>query len=299
MKRLPDFYVVGAQKAGTTTLHDWLTLHPSVCLPTIKETHYFRDEEKYKQGLDWYLDWFENGKANSVFGEVDPEYMYFPEAVERMREVLSESKFIFVFRNILERAYSHYQMSQRRGYEDKPFHMALLAEESRLNDSQTLFSRIHHSYFSRGCYSRQVLRFIESFPDSKFMFIKFDDLFANDKSFDVYANVCRFVGVDVPDKNLQFREKQSNPASEPRFLYLRDLLYGKSGFKKVLGKLIPSKKIKLKIALMLDRANQTKIKSKNDNWRGTVPNEFWDRANKEIESLEKLVNLDLSDWYRS
>ncbi len=295
--RMPDFFVIGAQKAGTTTLHDWLAMHPSVCLPTIKETHYFRDEDKYNQGVEWYLDWFEEAGENSVFGEVDPEYMYFPEVVERMRKTVSHPRFVFIFRNIMERAYSHYQMSQRRGYEDQSFPEALRAEQNRLNSPDAFFSRIHHSYFSRGCYSGQVLRFINSFPDSEFLFIKFDDLFLNDKGYGVYASVCRFIGVDVLDKE-QFATKRSNPASAPRFLFLRDLLYGKSELKRVLGRMIPSKKIKLKIALMLDRINQAKIKSKSNNWCDTVPTEFWDSANKEINALENLVNIDLSDWYR-
>jgi hypothetical protein len=295
--KMPSFFIVGAQKAGTTTLHDWLVMHPSVCLPAIKETHYFRDEDKYKQGVGWYLDWFEGAGEDSVLGEVDPEYMYFPEVVERMRKTVSQPKFVFIFRNIMERAYSHYQMSQRRGYEDQTFSEALRAEQSRLNSPDAFFSRIHHSYFSRGCYSSQVLRFIDSFPDAEFLFIKFDDLFLSDKGYSVYASVCRFISIDIPDID-QFATKRSNCASEPKFLFLRDLLYRESELKRVLGRMIPSEKIKLKIALMLDSVNQTKIKSKSNSWSDAVPSEFWESANNEINALEKLVKLDLSNWYR-
>ncbi|MFT4684416.1 MAG: hypothetical protein ACI863_001019, partial [Flavobacteriales bacterium] len=59
-----NFYCVGAQKAGTTTLHDILNQHPDVFLPKTKEAHFFDNDEKFEKGLEWYENTFFNESSN-------------------------------------------------------------------------------------------------------------------------------------------------------------------------------------------------------------------------------------------
>ena len=83
---LPNFFVVGAQKAGTTSLHHYLAKHPNICLPKQKETKFFVDDSLYDKGIEYYeSNYFSNCGAKTVVGEVDPDYMYFPIAVERIK----------------------------------------------------------------------------------------------------------------------------------------------------------------------------------------------------------------------
>ena len=137
-KGFPNFFVVGAQKSGTTTIHDWLDKNYKIGLPKIKETHFFRDEELFSNGIDWYKCQYDSLSSVKIAGEVDPEYMFFPECVERIKTFVKAPKLIFILRDPLSRAYSHYLMSVRRGYENLAYINALLAENSRLENGDRL-----------------------------------------------------------------------------------------------------------------------------------------------------------------
>jgi hypothetical protein len=78
--RSPSFFVVGAQKAGTTTIHQWLSRQPDVCLPAIKETHFFSHRDRFEKGTAWYLAQFEGGGTDRIRGEIDPDYAFIEES---------------------------------------------------------------------------------------------------------------------------------------------------------------------------------------------------------------------------
>lgn len=291
---LPSFFVVGAQKAGTTTLHDWLSGEAGVVLPSIKETHFFSHDTRYQKGIDWYLSQFQGGKDAVLAGEVDPDYMFYPEAPGRIRKHVGPSKFVFIFRNPVDRAYSHYLMSLRRSIETLPFPEALDAEEKRKSwADETYMSNL--SYIERGKYSEQVKRFESALPGSEYLFLRYEDLFTPEKGTATYERVCRFIGLCAPTKPFD-TSKRSNQASEPRFRFVSRMLYGESLFKKAVGKLIPSEMLKLKLAMQIEKANLTGIKKKDHGWRDSVPGWVWEAAHREAVELEKLTGLDFSGW---
>ncbi|GAB64080.1 MAG: hypothetical protein DWB56_04430 [Candidatus Jettenia sp.] len=292
--KLPTFFVVGVQKAGTTTLHDWLIQQSEVCLPRLKETHFFSRKDIYNRGLNWYLNQFPKYKDNVIVGEVDPDYIFYEEAPLRIRELVESPKFIFIFRNPIDRAYSHYLMSFSRGYETLSFKEALIVEASRCEQANKLYMP-HHSYIARGMYCTQVNRYRKFFPTSAFLFIKFDDLFGENSCIDTYDKICKFIGINSFSRMVNFKKRQ-NQASKPRSITLRNFIYGHSPFKKAIGSLIPSESLKLKFAIFLDRINKSPIKIKSENWRESVPDKFWDVANDEILKVESLTGLNLHDW---
>lgn len=132
---VPNFLCVGAQKAGTTTLYEILKQHPDIFLPQqVKETKFFVYEEKFQKGLAFYeKEYFSEWNSQSAIGEVDPAMMFEELAAQRIHHTLGEQvKLIFIFRNPVSRAYSHYLMSQRKGFEDHSFEEAIAAEQERL-----------------------------------------------------------------------------------------------------------------------------------------------------------------------
>ena len=295
---IPCFYVVGAQKAGTTTLHDLLNMEPSVGLPSIKETHFFSDDNRYAKGLDWYLQWFRCDKE-VVRGEVCPEYMFFKETPQRMREVVSDPRFVFIFREPIDRAYSHYRMTKRRGYEDLGFRQALEAEEERLKGPQRFFAMTHFSYMARGRYAEQVERFQRTFPDSPCLFLTFDEFIAPETRRTAYTNICKFLGIEsVLEEDAL--DKRSNAASAPKLGVIRDLLYGQSGLKRLLRpvvrKLLPNEDLRLKVAMAVDELNRTAPTKSEPVERIDVTKEFRQAAREEMEKLAELTGLDLSAW---
>ena len=172
----PSFIIVGAQRAGTTTLYRVLSEHPAVVRPTAnKGTGFF--DVRYERGLRWYLGHFplrwlarhRHGPGAATF-ESSGYYLFHPLAASRIARDLPEAKVVVMVRDPVERAYSAHRHEQARGFESEPFEVALELEPERTDGEveQILadptyqsFEHRHHSYLARSRYSEQVDRFIE------------------------------------------------------------------------------------------------------------------------------------------
>lgn len=293
----PSFFVIGAQKAGTTTLHDWLSQHPQICLPKIKETHFFSETERYQRGFEWYAAQFSKKKNPCcIFGEVDPDYLFFSEVETRIQQVAESPKFIVILREPLRRAYSHYLMTRRRGYESLSFGQALNIEEKRCETGDR-YCLDNFSYLARGLYASQILRIRKAFPFSKVLFLKFDDLF-NNHSEDVFKQICSFIGVDYCYDRMKINfSKKSNQSSVPRFIFLRDFIYKSSRLKKFLGRMIIIPSLKLRIAMWLDEINTVPERMLNGpGWDDEVAICFHRLLIRECEKIAELTGVCLDDW---
>ncbi len=219
---LPSFVGVGAQKAGTSTLHNILKQHPDICLPKEKETHFFLNgEDKFSRGIQWYeKTFFNHCKKGKLVGEITPTYMYMDYVPQRIYEELGKDvKLIFMLRDPANRAYSHYLMNRRNQVEELSFEDALAQEEERTKKDE--FSKWIGSYASRGNYSEQIERFLEFFPKENMFFIIFETDFIKNKE-ETLNNLCDFLGVSGYNFNTDIK---SNPASRTRFPLLIHLLY--------------------------------------------------------------------------
>jgi len=161
---LPNFIIVGAQKSGTTTLYDILAQHNDIYLSSTKESKFFVDEEKYNRGIEFYSnEYFSNYNGEKAIGEIDPEYIFFEDVPQRLRyDISSNLKLIFILRNPVARAYSHYLMTYKRGWDELSFEEAIKEEPQRIQ--KDFFSKHHQSYITRGYYSKQIKRYLEYFP---------------------------------------------------------------------------------------------------------------------------------------
>lgn len=297
--RMPSFFCVGAQKAGTTSLHDWLLQQPDVCLPKLKETHFFSHEPQYNKGCEWYSNCFPRRKDGAVMGEIDPEYLFWEDAPRRIKKHVSNPKLIFIFRNPLDRALSNYKMTVRRGYDDLSFEDALKAEQGRLHAKDDVFSLNHHSYMARGRYVEQVERYKRVFPDSEFLYVKFDDLISKDKGLETYSRICSFIGLSS-DPRIADRDKTSNAESRPYSAVLNAALYDRRTplrrLVSFLARPIPPH-IKIRLHLAMDRINQAPVAASAKSDRVvTVPKDALIAAADEIRKLERLTGWDLNDW---
>ena len=147
--KLPDFFMLGVQKAATSTFHKILNQDSDFSLPYKKETHFF--SENFNQNLNWYLNQY-NNRTYKIRGEIDPSYIYYKKTPQNIKKYITDPKFIIIFRKPIDRAYSHYLMSKSRGYENETFNNALDLENKRLENGSK-FSFSHHSYLSRGLYA--------------------------------------------------------------------------------------------------------------------------------------------------
>lgn len=208
-RALPDYLIIGAQKAGTTTVYDNLIKHPGVLPCDIKEVHFF--DRNWKKGVKWYKAHFpystslkeRDNQGNALItGEGSPYYLYHPLVPERVKQTVPNTKFIVVLRNPVERAYSHYQHEVRKGREPLSFEEAIEAESRRLageeskiisNPGYLSFAHQHHSYVSRGFYATQLKSWFKVFPKEQFFILTNEDL-ANDFS-RIFEDLQAFLGL--------------------------------------------------------------------------------------------------------
>ena len=282
-----NFLCVGVQKAGTTTLHNVLGQHPQLCLPQKKETHFFSDEDIYHKGTSHYLKYFDNSKPYEFYGEVDPEYSYFIESAERIFNTFGRIKIIFILRNPIDRAYSHYLMTKRRGLENLSFEDAMDKESDRISNKK---DKMHYSYRSRGFYSEQLLAYEKYFGRENIKVLLFEEFIENTK--DIVIDIANFIGLSDFEYKI---EKVSNPASEPRFKILQKFIHKDSIVKKSLGSLIGSKETKRRIAEYLESLN-LKASDKKKIPDPTRENLYLAYYKKEIDNLQRKFNLNIEAW---
>jgi len=200
---LPNFIIIGAQRSGTTTLFDYLSRHPDANPSKSKEIHFF--DLNYRYGKNWYRYNFPNpGDNNRLFTfESSPYYIFHPAVPERIKIMLPTCKFIVMLRNPVNRAYSHYWHERKHGRENLSFIDAIVAENDRLKGEEELLlendkyvSEKHRrfSYFSRGCYAKQIERWYSYFSRDDFLFIESEEFFNN--SFSVMHQINEFLGID-------------------------------------------------------------------------------------------------------
>lgn len=196
---LPDFLVIGAQKAGTTALYAYLRWHPSILGPSWKEVSFF--DRHWWRGDAWYRGQFPLRSRGKLVGEASPSYLFHPLAPERVLSVVPEARLIALLREPAERAYSHYQHEVALGREPLSFEEALDAEDERLRGEverlcadPRAFSRAwwDHAYASRGLYAEQLERWLEFFPREQLLVLTTDEL--GERPAETYATVLEFLG---------------------------------------------------------------------------------------------------------
>lgn len=210
-----SFLVAGVQKGGTTALFDYLVEHPGLSLPAIKEAHFFDDET----GVDWrdpdyerYHALFPTDRAGDSRqrGEATPIYIYWPNCLERIAAYNRDMRLILIFRDPIERAWSHWKMEYARGAETQPF--AWCIREGRRRVAQNTATPGFHrefSYVERGFYGRQVQRLLSLFPREQLLFLRSDDLRADPAR--ILCKVCDFLNAPRFDAVVQ---KESHVAKD-------------------------------------------------------------------------------------
>jgi Sulfotransferase domain len=196
---LPDFLVIGAQKAGTTALYAYLHWHPGITGPSWKEVSFF--DRHWWRGEAWYRGQFPLRSGRRLVGEASPSYLFHPLAPERVRSLVPDAKLVALVRDPVDRAYSHYQHEVALGREPLSFADALAAEAERtrgeverLVADPRAFSRAwwDHTYAARGRYADQLERWLAAFPREQLLVVPSEDL--GERPAEAYAAVLAFLG---------------------------------------------------------------------------------------------------------
>lgn len=174
----PNFFIVGAAKAGTTSLYRYLDQHPDVYMPSVKEPHWFsRVEPNPQRGVRpvttdaEYLALFKGRENERAVGEASPSYLWDVNAPERIKNCVPEARIIVSLRAPIDRAFSHYLMDMREGWQTKPFYEALREDYLR----STKGWGVSHLYVELGLYAAQLTRYLECFGHDRVLVIFFEE----------------------------------------------------------------------------------------------------------------------------
>jgi len=182
----PNFFVIGAAKAGTTSLCALLGQHPDICMSDPKEPHFFSSDENYKKGMEWYGNFFKNINSQRMIGEGSVSYTnrtQWPDVAERIRKVAPDAKFLYLVRHPLERIVSHWRMFAREDLHVPEFNKAIFD------------SRLTHHLLDRSKYWFQISAYREHFPDSSILVLFFEDFIENPEA--IAKSCFRFLDVEM------------------------------------------------------------------------------------------------------
>lgn len=140
----PRFLIIGAQKAGTTSLFDYLSHHPYLVPSRQKEVCFFSNDELYQKGEAWYHSHFPmpyRVLKGSLAYEATPEYLFYPQCPERIFQYNAGMKLIIILRDPVERAYSAWNMYRRFQKDPVNFRLAEFRNfEQAVSDELELIS---------------------------------------------------------------------------------------------------------------------------------------------------------------
>lgn len=224
----PSFLMVGASRAGTTSLFRALSEHPQVFRPAVnKGVRYF--DLNFARGRAWYDGHFPlrataaaatpQGTTPVAF-EASGYYLYHPLAPQRIADQLAGVKVVAMLRDPVERAFSAWKHETARGFEWEPFERSLDLEEERLrgevhrmelDPTYESFCHRHHSHRSRGEYADQLERYLACLPQEDVHVILSEDFFR--KPAETYAELLAFLGLAAYEP-ARFDQHNARP-SEP------------------------------------------------------------------------------------
>lgn len=199
--------IAGVQKAGTSSLFGYLADHPALAAPSRKELHFFDNER-----IDWSAP--DYGQIEAAFPPADdrlrfeatPIYLFWPQALERIKRYNPDIRLILVFRDPIDRAWSHWRMELTRGDEHRAFSDAIRAVP--IGE----FGLRHHSYVARGLYGAQLRHALTLFERDQVLMLTADELWH--ERVDVLARVAAFAGIDDFEAPAARRDNAGEPMGD-------------------------------------------------------------------------------------
>ena len=181
--RLPNLMVIGAAKAGTTSLHAYLDTHPQIAMAEQKELRFFQDPD-FSAWLPWYHQQF--AADMTVVGESSTMYTRspaLPGVAERMASLVPDARLLYMVRDPIERAVASYREERFQLYDPRPIEAAF----ADLDDP-------YNPYVSASRYAEQLGHFLEHFDREQVLLLPLSDL--QDQPQPTLATIFRFLDVD-------------------------------------------------------------------------------------------------------
>ena len=313
VSRIPNFFIIGAPKAGTTSLYSYLDQHSEVYMSAIKEPNFFAGEireenfdPKARQGMarghrdlrrflsgpmqekrfggivaDWedYCRLFSKARNEAVLGEASVCYLWSPTAPDRIASRIPNAKILVMLRDPAERAYSQYC----HGVSNGAIHWSFREHIQRnLRHASTQFC-VHYPFLEFGLYAEQLRRYQERFRN---LWVGFHQDF-EERPLEIYRDICRFLGIgDEFLPSMERRHLASQVPSRSSVGWLK-----RSGFWQAAALIVPSGARPLIRSMLMRRPGTNRMDAADRSYLAGFYRE-------DICKLADLLNRDLSCWLR-
>jgi len=257
MEKWPNLFIVGAPKAGTSSLYAYLKDIPEIYMSPIKEPHYFSrstipDDSPFKpiREKKKYLNLFKDRKNEKIVGEASPSYLIDPEAPKLIFQIVPQAFIIISLRDPVERVISEYFMFNRLGILKSSFHDEL---KKSLNKNFDLDGP--RLGLQRSLYYENVKRYLQIFGKKQVKILIFENFISNPKK--TVEDILKFVHLETLLKN--FSSEPYNQFAVPRGP-LAQIIYQNRTIRKITEKLLyPSQRKFLKEIFILKKVPKPKI----------------------------------------
>jgi hypothetical protein len=292
MSRLPNFFIVGAPKAGTTSLYHYLRQHPQVCMSAIKEPHFFAAEIR-EENIDrrlrgggivavWedYLRLFAHATNEPALGEASVCYLWSPTAPGRIAERIPGAKILVILRDPAGRAFSQYLHGVGNGAIRWTFREHI---RRNLNHRGARLC-VHYPFLEFGLYSEQLGRYFARFGRN--VWVGFHEDF-KESPLEVYRDICRFLGVSQ-----DFSPNMDRRYLEAQVPLLRAIgLLKRSGLWQAAARVTPPGLRPLIRRALMRKPGTTRMDPADRRY-------LVDFYREDIRKLASLLNRDLDGWLR-
>jgi len=220
---LPDFVVIGAMKAGTTSLHHYLDAHPGICMSSRKDTTFLAPRLAGDRDMDWYRGLFADDEC--LTGETSVGYSQHPAVTGvpgRLCELNPDARIVYVVRDPIRRLLSHYMHNLAQGRERRPIDDAL----ETLDDN-------HYANCSR--YAMQIDQYLAHFDRERILVIAAEAL-AGDRA-GTMRRLFAFLGVDDAFVSARFDDELHRTAGKRQPTALGRALRAVPGGRRLVGHL--------------------------------------------------------------
>lgn len=285
-----DFFIVGAPKAGTTSLYHYLSEHPQVEMSSQKEPDYFSDKAIHEQGMYYAknrvdtLDKYESlfvQKESVVYGEASVSYLFYENVAEDIKKYNPNAKIIIMLRDPIERAFSHYLMDYRLGLISDSFEN-VLAKISKHKNAHLFYQQ----YIEVSKYAKQIQRYLDFFKKENILFIDYEDFKKNvSKTVDQVYNFLNISTEFVADINTKH-----NTFIMPKNKIIR-LIYSFVFLRKILTFLFPVYLVKNINVLLFKSDKKPELLKETRSLLSII-------FNDDIKKMEEVLAKNYSKWIK-
>jgi hypothetical protein len=280
--RWPDFFLIGAGKAGTSTIYEYLRCHPNICLPDVKEPQFFADSNFFHGksfSQNEYLDLYNKASQGTVVGDCSTSYFICKNAPKRIFNINRKCKIIVILRDPIARSYSDYLMLKRKNLVRESFVSAIRKELERIK-----FGIFELPYLVKtSLYHENISEYARVFDLKNILILFTEEL--NKNSSRVLSLICEFLKLDKNKLNGKNPGIKRNEYIEPRFRYIDPLKNHNYISEKLIGRLSSKR-----YSIILNLAKNILYKAVD---KPEMPHEAYDILipiySREIERLKSLI----------